>query len=263
MNKIRFRHVAVLFTALFQLVSSPLSAQFTNFDAGYYVQGDPIYFLPARFTFGVWGLIITGMILYSIYQILPNQRERKIHKVVGWPMALMNFFFTAWLVAASLETVNDSLVNFSFIATVVVIVLMLLTLIYLFINTQIKNQDIFETPVDDLIVSFPLMNYFAWICIATIANVTDSLYGFGFTGNGSGELWALLVIAVAAIVVSGILILGKRAAGLSAYTLVIMWATYGLYYRNWGVSGQVAYAALGLLIYSFALFMYKVWVSYK
>ncbi|MCA9386993.1 hypothetical protein KC669_03080 [Candidatus Dojkabacteria bacterium] len=263
MNNLKTRHIIVLLTALFQLISSPISMNFTNFDAGYYLEENPIYFLPARFTFGVWGLIITGMILYSIYQILPAQRTRKIHEVVGWPIAVINLLFTLWLVAASLETVNESLIKPSFVLTILVILLMLATLIYLFINSQIKNQNLFNSPIDDLIISFPVMNYLAWICIATIANISDSLHGFGFTGGDVGEYWTLLVLAVAAIVVTIIMLLGRRLAGLAGYTLVIVWASYGLYYRNSELSDYVAYASLGLLVYTLILFIYKVWVSYK
>ena len=37
----------------------------------------PIYFVPANYVFGIWGVIYLLLIGYGIYQALPGQRENQ------------------------------------------------------------------------------------------------------------------------------------------------------------------------------------------
>ena len=52
-----------------------------------------IYFVPAGYVFSIWGLIYLGLILYSIYQVLPSQRDnRDMNRIapVYWISGLAN-----------------------------------------------------------------------------------------------------------------------------------------------------------------------------
>ena len=42
------------------------------------------YLIPAGYTFAVWGPIYLGLIAYAVYQALPGQAERTIHRRIGW-----------------------------------------------------------------------------------------------------------------------------------------------------------------------------------
>ena len=41
------------------------------------------FFTPAGYTFAVWTPIYIGITAYAIYQALPNQRERDVHRRIG------------------------------------------------------------------------------------------------------------------------------------------------------------------------------------
>ncbi len=199
------------------------------------------------------------MIAYGIYQILPNQRDRKIHRIIGWPFAIMNLFFSLWLIAASIDgSAPQPYDVFGALITVVVIILMLFVLIYSFTVTQIKEANVIDTNVDDWLISFPLNTYFAWISIATIANITDFLYDRGFTGNGKGEYWTIFVLFAAFLVISLITYLSSRKIGLFGFIGVIEWALFGLLVRNLELSNITSIAICTLMIYSLIIFILKI-----
>lgn len=246
MAKLNLRHYTVLFFAFLQILSSPISQMYTDFDGGYYVTGDPVYFLPTAFTFAVWSILISGMIIYAIYQALPKQREREIHKKVGWPIALVNFGFTAWLIASAVDgSAPGILSHFGLLMTAVIIVIMLLTLIYIFIH--LKDEKLGRK--DSWLIGFTTNTYLAWICIATIANFTDLLYDFGFTGSGYGEYWTVFVLAAAAVACSLIIFNSNNVVSMMGFYGVILWALFGLFYRNLELSMLVSYSVLAVAIY--------------
>ena len=66
------------------------------------------------------------MLLYSIYQILPSQRDRKIHKIIGWPFGLINMFFTLWLIASAADgSLEQPYSTIGALFTVIIIIIML------------------------------------------------------------------------------------------------------------------------------------------
>ena len=58
-----------------------------------------------------------------------------------------------------------------------------------------------ESLPDRIVTDGTIGLYLGWVCVATAANVTALLVASGFTGWGlAPELWAVIVIAVAALV---------------------------------------------------------------
>jgi hypothetical protein len=118
-----------------------------------------------------------------------------------------------------------------------------LLFIYLRLNIGIDKVSL----RDKLFVHTPISVYIGWISVATIANVTAALVTIGWDGFGvSEEIWAILVIIVAAIIT--ILMLIKRKD--YAYSTVIIWALIGIYLKRsvvdpiYGLQTQIANTAL-------------------
>ena len=57
-----------------------------------------VYFVPAGYVFSIWGLIYVGLILYTIYQALPAQREEPRLRSTGYLFALSCLANVAWLI---------------------------------------------------------------------------------------------------------------------------------------------------------------------
>ena len=56
-----------------------------------------IYFVPAGYVFSIWGLIYLGLIVYTIFQALPNQRDNTVLQKIApayWVSSLAN---SAWI----------------------------------------------------------------------------------------------------------------------------------------------------------------------
>jgi len=205
----------------------------------------PNLFVPAGITFAIWGIIYVLIILFAIY--LAKDLFKKEKTVTPFIEKISYFFILAslaniiWIFLWHYEQVLLSL-----LAMLVLFVSLLF--IYLRLNIGIEKVSLGEK----LFVHIPISVYIGWITVATIANVTAVLVTIGWDGFGvSEEIWAMLVIIIAAIIT--ILILIKRKD--YAYSAVIVWALIGIYLKRsvvdpiYGLQTQIAYTALlGVII---------------
>ncbi|MEO0563871.1 MAG: hypothetical protein AAF125_17330, partial [Chloroflexota bacterium] len=179
-------------------------------------------FIPAGLTFAVWGPIYLGITAYAVYQALPGQREREIHRRVG-PLAL---------VAAVTNTLWTPLWLAQYVtASLVVIVVMLITLASIFVILRDMRGQL--TRADQWCVAIPFSGYFAWINIATAANVTTMLMAWGWDGGGiPAPVYSAAVQLVAVAIASVMIIYSRGHAGTYAYTAVLVWAFVGVFLGN-------------------------------
>ena len=56
-----------------------------------------VLFVPAGYVFSIWGLIYLGLIAFSIYQVMPAQRENPRLRSLGWLFALSCLANITWL----------------------------------------------------------------------------------------------------------------------------------------------------------------------
>src|SRR5215217_5415909 len=57
--------------------------------------------LPAGWTFAIWGPIYLAFLGYAVYQLLPAQRTRDVHRATGWWLAVSAVLNMAWILAFS------------------------------------------------------------------------------------------------------------------------------------------------------------------
>jgi hypothetical protein len=173
-----------------------------------------IYFVPAGYVFSIWGLIYLGLLVFSIYQALPMQRDNELLKRIApayWIGSLAN---AAWIFLWHYEF---------FYLTLIAMLTILASLIYI-------HAKLFESK-DDLgrnlkwFVKYPFSIYLGWISVATIANVSQVLFYSGWDGWGiSSESWAVLMISVATTL--GLLMQWREND--TPYVLVLVWAFVGI-----------------------------------
>jgi hypothetical protein len=200
----------------------------------------PNLFVPAGMTFAIWGVIYVLIIMFTIY--LAKDLFKKEKTTTPFLEKISYFFILGsianifWIFLWHYEQVIISL-----LAMVVLFVSLLY--IYLRLNIGIEKVSLREK----LFVHIPISTYIGWITVATIANVTAVLVTIGWNGFGvSEEIWAMLVIIVAAIIT--ILMLIKRKD--YVYSAVIVWALIGIYLKRsiidpiYGLQTRIAYTAL-------------------
>lgn len=91
------RAVVVVLAALAQVVAAPLGSALPG--------AVPVPRLsdtystvvtPAGYAFAIWGVIFTLCLAWAVYQALPSQRGRSVHRRAGWPLAVAFAGNAAW-----------------------------------------------------------------------------------------------------------------------------------------------------------------------
>jgi hypothetical protein len=109
--------------------------------------------------------------------------------------------------------------------SVIVMFLLLASLLMIFLAVHAGR---FSTMKEMVWVSLPFTLYFAWICVATIANVSALLVSFDWSGGYlSQEGWTVLMMTTAAILAFTI----TKQFGTPAFIAVVMWALFGIYLK--------------------------------
>ncbi|MCR4395200.1 MAG: tryptophan-rich sensory protein, partial [Candidatus Saccharicenans sp.] len=103
--------------------------------------------------------------------------------------------------------------------------LVLLVIIYL----RLGGRSFEEKQHDRFPALLPFSFYLAWISVATVANTTAVLVGYGWGGFGlSPQFWTVSVLALI-LILTLIFILKKKDL---LYGLTIIWALFGILYKR-------------------------------
>ena len=204
--------VAVIATIIVNVLSNVLP--FNDLTTGEISDRFQVVFVPAGYVFSIWGVIYLGMIAFAVYQALPAQRENPRLRRVGYLFALSGLANMAWLFLWHYE-------QFTWTLVAMFTLLALLILIYLRLEIGQNRVPAAET----LMIRVPISIYLGWITVATIANVTQVLYYWGWSGWGiSGEVWAVILLAVATALSAAMIFTRDDIA----YLLVITWSVIGV-----------------------------------
>lgn len=199
----------------------------------------PSLFTPAGFTFSIWSIIYLLLICFIIFQ---------------WT-ALSKPYFTElslWFLLSSIANISWILTwHYLFIYASVLIMLILLfslTKIFLLLQTVTMNS-----LAEKIFLRLPFIFYFAWICVATIANISALLVSLSWDGGLlSPVTWTMTMITIASAL--GIFISKRFREPL--FLLVLIWALYGIYSKWHGTENNpIAETAIIELIVLAVLFL--------
>ena len=230
MNKNILRQILVVLATLAMITVNGLAnaLPINGLGTGEISDRFEVFFVPAGYVFSIWGLIYLGLLAYAIYQALPAQRENLALQRIGYlyiGSALANMvwiFLWHYLI---------------FPLTLVVMLILLGLLIAIYLRLEIGKVQV--SVAEKWLVQIPFSIYMGWITVATIANVTDVLDYLGWSGWGiRPEIWAV-IMALAAVVISGIM---SFTRGDVAYSFVLIWAFIGIAIKQQD-SAMVAAAA--------------------
>jgi hypothetical protein len=207
-----------------------------------------VFFVPAGYVFAIWGVIYIALIAFTIYQLLPAQRNNPRLARIGWLFAFSNLANAAWLFTWHYELLPLS---------VVVMLSLLLSLIAIYVRLDIGRARV--TTIEKWCVDIPFSIYLGWISVATIANITDLLYAWKWDGLGiTPELWAAVMLVVASALA---LVMTWTRRDL-AYLLVIIWSFVGIAIKQSAVP-IVANTAWTMTAFVVLLISLSVWSRAK
>lgn len=201
----------------------------------------PNYFVPAGFTFAIWGviyLLLGSFIMNSLY-LYKNRGpvlENHIERISFW------FFISCMANGLWIIFWHHQMIFYS--------ILMMLILLYSLLKIYVSSLGAHYKLKEYWTFKLPFSVYLGWISVATIANFSVYLTDNDWNGFGiNPEVWAVIMIIVACLI--GIYLLLKFRD--VVYNFVLIWAFTGLYFKasNSGVefaSRIVSITALGAII---------------
>ncbi len=212
----------------------------------------PNLFVPAGFTFSIWGVIYLLLLVFVIYQIWVSFNKKTIQKLTVQSQILFgitNLLNISWILAWHYEMVTLS---------VVIMIAFLSTLILLFLNNE-KIQ--FKTLIEKIAIETPINVYLGWISVATIANITALFVTIGWKGSPLTEsTWTIIMLSIGAVL--AVLMLFQRSN--FTYALVIIWAFYGIFSkRQTSENPEIAQTALILIVIIASSFSYSLFKELK
>jgi hypothetical protein len=237
MKKITIRQIITIIATLATITVNALAniLPLNGLNTGEISDRFDIFFVPAGYVFSIWGLIYIGWLVYTVFQALPSQTENPVLKKVApwyWISSLANI---AWLFMWHYEV---------FAFTLVFMVLILVSL--LVVNRMLAGAE----GQQKWYVKLPFSIYLGWISVATIANVSQWLYYFNWSGWGiTAATWAVVMLAVASL-------LGVLMAWLendTFYALVLIWSFIGITVSQAGAGNVVLAAWIGVAVLAVAM----------
>jgi len=211
----------------------------TGLELGGYNTGElsdliPNLFVPIGLTFSVWGVIYFFLAGFSIYQGRDLFKSEKVEMEyldkIGYYFILSNIANSVWIFLWHFR-----LVPLSLIAMIVI----LFTLLMIYIRLEIGKTQVPKKV--KIWVHVPFSIYLGWITVATIANVTAVLVVSGVDAFGFvPEFLTVFVIIVAVLITYGMLLLRKDWV----YSLIVLWATLGIYLKQSALNLTIATTAL-------------------
>jgi translocator protein len=154
---------------------------------------------PAGYAFAVWGLIYLASLGLAVYQALPAQHARAVHRVTGWWVAGAFASSTVWVPIF----VSESLLA----AQVVIVALVAFLAVALARMTTLGPA---SGAAEQWLLRLPVSGYLGWATVATVA-------GTGTTARWAGvdltDAFASLLAVVAVLVLA-------LLAGVVAWTVL-------------------------------------------
>lgn len=192
-----------------------------NLNTGQLSDKYPNLFVPAGFTFSIWGviyLLLAVFVFFSLKQAITGREVFPAFKAIGLLFFLTCLANAGWIFAWHYEQLLLSLL-------VMLTLLVLLIIIY----QRLSRRPYEEKQHDCFPARLPFSIYLAWISVATVANATAVLVGFKWNRFGLSEQFWTVSILGTLTVLTFILILKKRDL---LFGLTVVWALTGIIYKR-------------------------------
>jgi hypothetical protein len=225
--------VAVL--AVAQVLSAPVTsiAMGPTADQGAISDANQSPVTPAGWAFVIWGLIYAASLVLAIYQILPSQLGRKVHRRTGWWLAGAFSASTIWVPIFGSRQIWVSQ-----------LVIVLLVICLIFATIAFSRSGPAPSTAEQFAFRLPITLYLGWATVACAA-------GFGTTFRSLGmpqdAWWAsdLGVALVLSATIAALFVIGRLYA-VTGFVLAACWALFAVAVATY--SSEVRLAAIIALV---------------
>lgn len=234
-NKVQKWFNVVMFAIVLFVNYLASTGKVNNLTPGQISDSIQVIITPAGYVFSIWGLIYILLLIFVIFQALPQFENSKAVKAIGSLFTMTCFFNAGWIFAWHYR---------QFALSLLIMIGFLLTLIVL-MNRLYKISPEIST-LEKRIFVLPFSVYFGWISVATIANTSFFLVYSNWTRFNIGpDIWSVIILFV--IMLLGICVLTLKND--RAFVWVLVWALIGITYKNVKTSPLTMYAALIMIAF--------------
>jgi benzodiazapine receptor len=210
---VRATTVAVL--AVVQIVVSGLGGSgAVGESVGVVANAYPTPLLAAGWTFAIWAVIYAGFLAYAVYQFLPGQRGREVHRRTGWWLGASAVLNPLWILAFSARLIP--------VAEVLIVALLVCLAVVFGRLSRIPA----EGTVERVLLRGVVALYAGWVSLATVLGTAATGVWAGLPGQGAlPSVAALVVLLAAAAIVAWVVLSGTAVLG---YAAAAVWALAGI-----------------------------------
>ncbi|WP_300009028.1 hypothetical protein [Pseudonocardia sp.] len=172
--------------------------------------------LAAGWAFAIWGPIYVGFLAYAVYQLLPTQRGREVHRRTGWWLVASAVLNPAWILAFSLRLIP--------LAELLIIAL----LVCLATVFGRLSREPATGVLERVVFRGSIALYAGWVSLATVLGTAATGVWAGLPGTGALPAVAAVVVLLAAagilmwVVLSGTAVVGYAAAAVWALAGIVL-----------------------------------------
>ena len=188
----------------------------------------PTGFTPAGWVFSIWGLIYTGLIVFSIYALRTDPiRFARVSRIV--PAYLASCAGNvAWIFMWHYERLF-----WSFMCMLAIVG----SLVAIYVRLSAEQP---ISRAERVCVDLPFSLYLGWITTATLANLAAWFFDLNvYPFNLAMDEWAILTVVTATAIYTAV---GVRT-GDALYTAVFAWASLGIVLQTLEIEHPVRLAA--------------------
>jgi translocator protein len=226
----------ILFSAMIAVNALANSLPINGYNTGEISGMYPNLFVPAGFTFSIWGIIYLCLLAWVISSgILLWKNDDKnpafVHAAKVAPLFIITCVLNiTWIL----------LWHYLQALLALIVMLWLLRSLIAIYNRMQKNRNVI-TGWQWITFYMPFVIYLAWICVATIANTAAVLVYVKWNGFGIEPwLWSCTMIFIATLLTFWF----GYLKGELAFALVVTWALFGIYSSQQVNSNTVAVMAI-------------------
>lgn len=186
----------------------------------------PNLFAPQGLTFSIWGLIyllVLGFVLFHIglfRQAYDKKEKNQLLDKLGLLFIISSLSNASWIFAWHYQIMPLTLL---FMLSILICLILIIQNLYHFHQSSKLNGS------EKFFLRLPFSIYFAWITVATIANITAFLVRLGWNGWGIEEsLWTVIILIVGALIGIATMLRFRDIA----YALVFVWAYAGIWMKH-------------------------------
>lgn len=174
----------------------------------------------AGYAFSIWGVIYAGLLVYAVYQALPQTLESPLLRRLGWPSFLALSGIALWIVAAAADAETATVILI--FGSAAALLVPLLGGYRITLSASRRQR---------WLIAWPLALLAGWLTIASVVNLITVLSGNGALPGGLSPLgWALVGVAFVTAMAVGVV----WRTGLWIYALPIAWGLIGVFAAEYG-----------------------------